>query len=284
MLFVSTFRALMTLLYELLFGVRLLSRQRLMVNTKGVDPHQLLSSKGGQLKAFCDGSVLQSGQCGIAVFYTDGHMLNYHGGVVPGGAADSNLVELVALFCAVLRHPRGQHLTVFSDSAHALRLVDKLSESPERSSSGNRARRRQRPPSEPREACVVRVLHWLLRLRTAQSCFYKVPGHKHYKQNEIADALAQRAAAESPSFEPPLSAGWWQLVWILVRYLLQQDPLDGGMVTPPRQARAPRRATSRPQPTGESKELTRVCSASLAMACCICALLPCANWSGVGVP
>ena len=29
-----------------------------------VDPHHLNSSKGGQLKAFCDGSVLQGGECG----------------------------------------------------------------------------------------------------------------------------------------------------------------------------------------------------------------------------
>ena len=45
MLIVDVLRALVELLTEWLFGERRLSRHRLLVNTKGVDPHQLLSTR-----------------------------------------------------------------------------------------------------------------------------------------------------------------------------------------------------------------------------------------------
>ncbi|KAL1523420.1 hypothetical protein AB1Y20_018360 [Prymnesium parvum] len=240
-------RALLDLASEALCGERLLGRDRLTVNVKGVDPHQLLSSKGEQLKAFCDGSVLQDGRCGIAVFYTDGHPYNFHGGFAPSPPASSNLVELVALLWALLRHPRGQHLTVFSDSAHALRVVERLS---------TRAPPPRRP-LEPREAAVARVVHWLLRLRTAQTCFFKVAAHKRYTHNEAADALARRGAAAAPSLAPPLRAGWPRVLLLLLRYILQQAPRDGGTRRPAARG-APPRGVRRPRPTGESKEVSRV--------------------------
>lgn len=252
-------RAVAELAGEALLGERLLRRDRLTVSSRGVDPHHLLSSKGATLKAFADGSVLESGACGIAVFYSEGHPHNYHGGFLPIPRASSNLVELLALFWAVLHHPRGQHLSVFSDSAHALRLVEKAACATEKQQPNTRARRRPPPPSEPREACLVRAIHWLLRLRKAQTCFFKVPAHKKYKQNEIADALAQQAASEPPSLEAPFSLGWARLLQLLLIYILRQDPLDGGALPPRLKAgRKPKQAVRRPQPIGKSTEMTRV--------------------------
>ena len=167
-------RALWELIGEWLHGEWQLNRHRLTVRTTGVDPKQVLSHRGGALKAFCDGSVIASGGCGIAVFYTDGHPLNCHGGFDPcGPPADSNLAELVALFFAVLHHPRGQHLSVFSDSAHALRLIESFSVGHHASGGSTKRQKRQGRAPDPRELCVGRALHWLLRLRHAQSCFFK---------------------------------------------------------------------------------------------------------------
>lgn len=86
----------------------------------------------------------------------------------------------------LLSHPRGQHLTVFSDSAHALRVVQANSDDPERAAPRRKKRRadadaakaaaaRQKSPAlDPRERCLATAIGWLLRLRTAQTCFFKV--------------------------------------------------------------------------------------------------------------
>ena len=54
-----------------------------------------------------------------------------------------------------------------------------------------------------RWASLVRLIWWLLRLRTAQTCFFKVPGHRGVRQNETADALAKSGADAARSCDVP---------------------------------------------------------------------------------
>ena len=159
----SLLSALLELLIELLFGAPRLGAHRLQVRAKGVDRAHAASSKGRGLRAFIDGSVQPDGSCGFSVFYHAGHPLNAHGRFEPAPCApDSNLAELVALFWALVQHPRGQYLTVFSDSAHALRCVQLLEEGPVPEADANR-----RPPpslpSDARWAPIVRLIWMVLR-------------------------------------------------------------------------------------------------------------------------
>ena len=129
-IFVAVATALATILHVLLFRGRRLGRENLSVRSKGVDKTLLLSPRGKHLKAFVDGSVSEDGaSCGIGVYYEDGHPYNFQGGFAcaHGGRAQSNLAELAALFWALWKHPRGQHLTIFSDSMHALQVVQAAS-------------------------------------------------------------------------------------------------------------------------------------------------------------
>lgn len=273
---VALLGAVRLLLAELLFGARRLGRERLCVRTKGADHKQLLSAKAKHLKAFTDGSVLASGACGLAVYYAEGHPLNFSGSFDPGAArAESNLAELAALFWVLHAHPRGQHLTVFSDSAHALRAVQAHSDEPERAPPRRRARGAPPPPraaADPREACLTRAIGWLLRLRTAQTCFFKVGAHKGFKQNEVADALAQRAAERGPRCDVPLAASAVGLARLVLRFLLAQDELDGGAPAAAGGGAARRRrdggAIRKPQPTGDSLELTPLLALDCEMVGC----------------
>ena len=162
----SLLSALLELLIELLFGAPRLGAHRLQVRAKGVDRAHAASSKGRGLRAFIDGSVQPDGSCGFSVFYQAGHPLNAHGRFEPAPCApDSNLAELVALFWALVQHPRGQHLTVFSDSAHALRCVQPLEEGPTPVAEDG-AKRRPPPPSLPSDARwtpIVRLIWLVLR-------------------------------------------------------------------------------------------------------------------------
>ena len=138
-------RALLALLHAWLGALRPLPKRRLKVQTKGVDK-QLLASTRGQLRAFVDGSVLATGSCGFAVFYSDSHPLNHHGSFDAGAhPAESNLTELAALYWALRHHPRGQQLAIFSDSAHALRVVQALADE----ESAPQPRKRGRASSTP---------------------------------------------------------------------------------------------------------------------------------------
>ena len=123
---VALLRACITLLAELVFGRLPLDGARLSLRTKGIDRSLLNSLKGRDLKAFVDGSVLEDGSCGCGIYYRDGHYLNFSGGFA-AASASSNLAELAALFFALLRHPKGQHLSIFSDSAFALHVVQSVS-------------------------------------------------------------------------------------------------------------------------------------------------------------
>ena len=215
-------------LAALLEGYQLQS-VNLSIRTKGVDKTLLTSCKGKELKAFVDGSVLESGACGFAVYYHDGHILNHSGriDVGTGKRAESGLAELAALFWVLLHHPRGQHLSIFSDSMHALNVVKSMcsKESSVHTSKGVT----RCPKLDPRERCLASAIWWLLRLRTAHTCFYKVPGHRGFKQNAIADALAQHAAANGVECAIPMQLSTVRTFIMLLFYLLNQSPLDGGV-------------------------------------------------------
>ena len=260
----AVLRALLELLAEALFGSARLDKTRLTVRVKGVDVKQLNSKRGVELKAFTDGSVLASGGCGLAVYYSDGHPYNFSGGFV-ASEPDANMVELAAVCWVLLHHPRSQQLSIFSDSARALKVVSSLADVDQRGEPRSRKQRLTRAIS-PEDASLARVVQWLLRLRTAQTNFFKVPGHKGFRQNETADLLAQRAAAEPPSCCPPLAAGLAQLLAVLLHYLLRQSELEAGRI--PESSLAARGAAKktrrdgsvlrRPEPLGESTEITDV--------------------------
>lgn len=277
---VALLRACITLLAELVFGRLPLDGARLSLRTKGIDRSLLNSLKGRDLKAFVDGSVLEDGSCGCGIYYRDGHYLNFSGGFA-AESASSNLAELAALFFALLRHPKGQHLSIFSDSAFALHVVQSVSTEAESDlSTSAAARKRNRrtgrvnantcPKLDSREQAVAHCVWWLLRLRTAQTVFYKVPAHKGFTQNHSADSLARQGAEAGPVHELPRSASPWALFLLLMRYLLGQSKLDGGTMDTSSfiqtneaecaaAAAARRRAmVPRPGSTGTSTELTRV--------------------------
>ena len=275
-------RAIYTLIVELITGSLPLDRMRLSLRTKGVDRSLLHSQKGLGLKAFVDGSVLESGGCGFGIFYTDGHYLNHSGSIDAGGSKpNSNLAELAAVYMCLLRHPRGQSLSIFSDSAFALRVVQHASEVADANSGSSAAARKRRkkdgdvaaacPRMEPREQAVAECIWWLLRMRSAATVFYKVPAHKGFTQNKLADALARHAAEAGGAAEnvPLHSLSLLSLAMLLLRYLLGQSELDGGLmdavsyVSPADSAAAAaaarRRALiPRPKPTGSSTEMTHI--------------------------
>ena len=273
-------RAIAALFWALLEWWRPLSRLRLMVRTKGVD-RTLLASTRGSLRAFVDGSVTGDGKCGFGIFYGERHPLNVQGGFDAGAApAQSNLTELAALYWVLRHHPRGQHLSVFSDSAHVLRVVQAESSVDEREGGSSQKRKRRgrdqdhsladKPPAcpklDPREASLARAIGWLLRLRTAQTCLYKVPAHKGFTQNTLADALARTGAEKGPVCQLPLTLSFVSLVGLLLSYLVGQSELDGGAggngVAAHEKAggavRGKNRNVRRPEALGTSTELTHV--------------------------
>jgi len=220
--------ALLELLYEVLLGERQLPRTRLMTSSRAVDKTRIVSARNANGNtAFIDGAVLSDGQCGVAIYYVAGHTLNTHGRLeLPDGApSDSNLTELAALAHCLLRHPRHQPLTVFSDSAHALRCTEAIA-APDAVQGGGARRKRGEaksgvaatgaatpprtandPTRDPRWGALVLLIHLLLRLRRGPTSLYRVPAHKGWKPNETADALAQKGAAEGANILPLPAAG-----------------------------------------------------------------------------
>ena len=275
-------RAVLTVFVTLLHCTRPLSKHRLKVHTKGVDK-TLLHSTRSQMRAFVDGSVLRDARCGLGVYYGDGHASNFSGGFDAGAhTPTSNLTELAALYWVLRHHPRGQHLSVFSDSAHALRVVQVAGGASDEETGTSPRKRRGRhhrhdggasacAKLDPRETSLARAIWWLLRLRSAQTCFYKVPAHKGFTQNVAADALAKHGAENGPSAsaELPLATSWWRVLRLVVAYLLSQTELDGGLdsaqtggggeACAPGESIGQRlRELGRPQPTGDSREITSV--------------------------
>ena len=301
---VATGRAIWTLLAELFFGGRKIGKERLSVRFKGVDKTLLFSRRASDgLRAFVDGSRLQTAECGFAVFYAEGHPMNSYGRIVTGSnnspssdedaaetTTSSNLAELAAIFWCLLCHPRGQQLDIWSDSIFALNVIRSASEeaapseeptsSDAKPGSNNKSRKQLKaaqaaaaiarcPALTPREQSLARAVWWLLRLRTAQTSFFKVPAHKGFLQNTFADALARQGAKDGPDCPTiPLDASLIRLAKLLFSYLVGQSELDGGIGDVVEVAhdasgggsktRSHHLNLRKPKPIGPSKEVTNL--------------------------
>jgi hypothetical protein len=161
---------------------------------------------------------------------------------------------------------------------HALRVVQAASGDEAAASAGAAKRARRRGSGQParcpkldvREEALARAIWWLLRLRRAQTCFYRVPAHKGFTQNAFADALASRGAEHGPLCELPLRSSIWSMLVLALSFLIGQSELDGGVgglgvldgvndgVNDEAKARRRRAAVARPEPTGPSTALTHV--------------------------
>jgi len=115
---------------------------------------------------------------------------------------------------------------------------------------------------DPRWLRLVFLIHWLLRLRTAQTCFFKVPAHKGFKQNENADALAQKATISGPNLDVPVLCSAFDAFRLLLRYLIQQETIDGGVggliCSQKEAASGKKRVIRRPKPRSCDDSLTEI--------------------------
>ena len=196
---VALLRACITLLAELVFGRLPLDGARLSLRTKGIDRSLLNSLKGRDLKAFVDGSVLEDGSCGCGIYYRDGHYLNFSGGFA-AASASSNLAELAALFFALLRHPKGQHLSIFSDSAFALHVVQSVSTEAECDLSTSAAtRKRNRRAGRINAIACPKLTHGSRLLRTASGGSCVCAQRRQSSTRCLRTRASRRTIAPTPS-------------------------------------------------------------------------------------
>ena len=73
---------------------------------------------------YVDGSV-NRGVAGVGIWYGAGHHLNY-AAAIPAAAADNNVAELVAVFVALVRHPRDKRLAIHTDSRACMTTLESL--------------------------------------------------------------------------------------------------------------------------------------------------------------
>ena len=73
---------------------------------------------------YVDGSV-NRGVAGVGIWYGAGHHLNY-AAAIPAAAADNNVAELVAVFVALIRHPRDKRLAIHTDSRACMTTLESL--------------------------------------------------------------------------------------------------------------------------------------------------------------
>ena len=130
-----------------------------------------------------DGSVTAAGAAGVGVWHGAGHAGNAAGHLGVGNASN-NVAELAAIYWALLRHPRGAKLTVYSDSRHALAQLRA------RSAAGAFCRR----SSERGAPLLLNAVLLLLFLRRAPTTFRKVAAHGASRDNAAADRLAKLGA------------------------------------------------------------------------------------------
>ena len=124
-------------------------------------------TRGGKLAAMVDGSV-QGSASAIGIWYEQGHPLNFSRRI--NGPADNNRAELAAVFWALLRHPRSEVLTLYTDNTHVL------------------ARLRTAASVGPGEfACVLSwAIALLVFLRTARTLVKKVKAHSGNHAHDMA--------------------------------------------------------------------------------------------------
>lgn len=133
--------------------------------------------------AYVDGSV-NRGAAGVGIWYGAGHRLNF-AAAVPDGAADNNVAELIAVFLALLRHPRHARLAIHTDSRACMRTLERLA-------AGDAVRSFK--PSTPAYRSLLRAVRWVLFWRTGRTVVHKVKGHSGQTPNERADQLAALGA------------------------------------------------------------------------------------------
>ena len=132
---------------------------------------------------YVDGSVNQ-GAAGVGVWYGAGHRLNF-AAALPTDAADNNVTELLAIFVALLRHPRHARLAIHTDSRACMTTLEMLA-------SGAPVCLFR--PSTPSQRDLVRALRWVLFWRTGRTVVHKIKGHSGHTPNERADQLAALGA------------------------------------------------------------------------------------------
>ena len=141
---------------------------------------------------YVDGSVNQ-GAAGVGVWYGSGHRLNF-AAALPTDAADNNVTELLAIFVALLRHPRHARLAIHTDSRVCMTTLEMLA-------SG--APLRLFRPSTPSHRDLVRALRWVLFWRTGRTVVHKIKGHSGHTPNERADKLAALGGKSSFLIDVP---------------------------------------------------------------------------------
>jgi RNA exonuclease 4 len=136
--------------------------------------------------AYVDGSV-NRGFAGIGIWYGVGHHLNY-AAAIPAAAADNNVAELIAVFVALIRHPRDARLAIHTDSRACATTLESLA-------SG--AKPRDLAPRNPARRALLEALLYVLFWRDARTVLHKIKGHAGQTPNERADRLASLGAHSS---------------------------------------------------------------------------------------
>ena len=132
---------------------------------------------------YVDGSV-NRGVAGVGIWYGTGHHLNY-AAAIPTAAADNNVAELVAVFVALIRHPRDQRLAIHTDSRACMTTLESLA-------SG--AKTKDLARRDPALRALLDALLYVLFWRENRTVIHKIKAHAGHKPNERADQLASLGA------------------------------------------------------------------------------------------
>ena len=132
---------------------------------------------------YVDGSV-NRGVAGVGIWYGAGHHLNY-AAAIPASAADNNVAELVAVFVALIRHPRDARLAIHTDSRTCMTTLESLASG---AKTGNLA------PRDPARRALLDALMCVLFWRENRTVIHKIKAHAGHAPNERADQLASLGA------------------------------------------------------------------------------------------
>ena len=213
---------------------------------------------------YVDGSV-NRGVAGVGIWYGAGHHLNY-AAAIPASAADNNVAELVAVFVALIRHPRDKRLAIHTDSRACMTTLESLA-------SG--AKTGVLAPRDPARRALLDAVLFVLFWRENRTVIHKIKAHAGHAPNERADQLASLGANSSfvvpvpgffadgvSSFQTPSfrrsrgSAGRFPgdaLRSALVRFLAREPGIGSGAIGDDHAAFvAKKKAGKKPRPDGLS--------------------------------
>ena len=203
---------------------------------------------------YVDGSV-NRGVAGVGIWYGAGHHLNY-AAAIPAAAADNNVAELVAVFVALIRHPRDARLAIHTDSRACMTTLESLA-------SGGKTR--DLAPRDPACRALLDALLWVLFWRENRTVIHKVKAHAGHTPNERADQLASLGA--NAGFVVPVpgfgdgrvtlsrSAGRFPgraLRSALVRFLAREPGIGSGAIGDDHAAFVAKKGGRKPRPDGLS--------------------------------